>query len=104
LKSAVSAVKSGNFFAVSSMIHRISCRIFHDWISRVNSPPKKLGRNAVLSADFEIQLHQKIIRLQQAGFGLTHAILNPSVVTPTDDSLVKPYCHVFRGYDYRRVG
>jgi hypothetical protein len=49
----------------------IPCRIFHDWVFREGSPLKKLGRNADLPVDAEKQLHEKIVRLQEVGFGLT---------------------------------
>jgi hypothetical protein len=70
LKFAASAVNSGNPLASASMIHGILRRTLHDWVSQEGSFLKKLGRNAVLPADTEKQLHRTIVRLKD-GFGLT---------------------------------
>jgi hypothetical protein len=65
------AVKSGSLLAAASRIHSIPRRTLRGWVSREKSPLKKLGRNAVLPADSEKQLHPKIMRLHQVGFELT---------------------------------
>jgi hypothetical protein len=53
LKARHAAVNSGNPLVAASEICAIPRRTFHDWVSRDEFPPKKLGRNAVLPADAE---------------------------------------------------
>jgi hypothetical protein len=46
-------------------------RTINGYVNRERSPPKKLGRNALLSADVKKQLHQRIVCLKHVGFVLT---------------------------------
>jgi hypothetical protein len=63
-------VNSGAPLASASMIRGIPCRAFREWVSREGYPLKEPQRNAVLPADAEKQLHQRIVRLH-VGFGIT---------------------------------
>jgi hypothetical protein len=63
-KLAASDVNAGTPLAAASRICGIPCRTFRDWVSREGSLLKKLGRNTVLPADAEKQLHQSIAHLQ----------------------------------------
>jgi hypothetical protein len=64
-KLAASDVNAGTPLAAASRICGIPRRTFRDWVSRKGSLLKKLGRNTVLPADAEKQLHQRIVCLQQ---------------------------------------
>jgi hypothetical protein len=66
----LAAADSGTPVAASSKTCGISRRTLRDWVSREGFPLKKLGRNAVLPADAGKQLHQRIVRLRELGFGL----------------------------------
>jgi hypothetical protein len=66
-----SFVNSGTPIAAVSKICGLRRGTLRDWVTQNGSPLKKLGRNAVSPSDAERQLHQRIIRLQQVGFGLT---------------------------------
>jgi hypothetical protein len=50
-KARGSALNSGNPLAAAAKIYVIPSRILREWVCREGSPLKKLGRNAVLSAD-----------------------------------------------------
>jgi hypothetical protein len=67
----VSAIMSGTSLAAASRIRVIPRRTIRGKVNRNRSPLKKLGWNAVLPADVGKQLRQRIVRLQQIGFGLT---------------------------------
>jgi hypothetical protein len=62
-EASKSAVNLGTPLVTASRIHDIPRRIHRDWASLEGSPLKEFGRNAVLPADFERELRQRILRL-----------------------------------------
>jgi hypothetical protein len=70
LKLVVSPVNSATPLADAYRTYDIPPRTINDYANRERSPLKKLGRNAVLPADVEKQLHQRIVRLKHVDFVL----------------------------------
>jgi transposase-like protein len=61
----MSAVNSGDPVAAASQICGIPPRTLRDWVHQKGSPLKKVEQNAVLPADAEKQLHERVIYLKK---------------------------------------
>jgi hypothetical protein len=87
----VPAVNSGNPLAAASQICDIPRRTLRDWVHQKRFPLKMLEQNAVLPADAEKQLHQRIIHLKQIGSGLKLSHIHRfDVKICKEDSLQSP--------------
>ena len=72
LQQAITAVRSWRSIADAARSFVFPRRTLRDWLdsSGKNQPIRKLGRNPVLNSEIERQLRERIIRLQQVGFGI----------------------------------
>jgi hypothetical protein len=66
-----SVLNSGTPIAAACKKSVVPRRTFRDWVNRKRLPLKRLERNALLPADAGKQLHPRIVRVRQVGWGLT---------------------------------
>lgn len=77
LQKAIEAVRSGITVSEASRTFNIPRRTLRDWLNKDEgkTPTRKLGRNPVLNPNIEKELKERVVRLQQVGFGVTKKIL-----------------------------